>query len=179
VREQRCQNQGIVCRCCEQQMCLYKPQEKPHSKSRAISAPLSLLLNTRKMCLLPWTQWVEMERFSRIIRFGGPLLQTTLLIVSLWKLAGKGNFYVYLSTCAWLCFMLCHSKALCCCIYCDTLQWWCLLLSACSEVTIVGGHEVKPHSRPWMVSLQVKNNHICGGTLIRDQWVLTAAHCKG
>jgi secreted trypsin-like serine protease len=32
---------------------------------------------------------------------------------------------------------------------------------------------------PWIVSLKnsATGNHFCGGTLIADQWVLTAAHC--
>ncbi|KAG7233629.1 hypothetical protein INR49_006767, partial [Caranx melampygus] len=41
---------------------------------------------------------------------------------------------------------------------------------------IVGGYECRPHSVPWQVSL---NNgwHYCGGTLINELWVVSAAHC--
>ncbi|XP_017273308.1 chymotrypsin-like elastase family member 2A [Kryptolebias marmoratus] len=46
---------------------------------------------------------------------------------------------------------------------------------------VVGGEDAKPNSWPWQISLQYKSNgefrHTCGGTLISNQWVLTAAHC--
>ncbi|XP_074933033.1 granzyme M-like [Phalacrocorax aristotelis] len=42
---------------------------------------------------------------------------------------------------------------------------------------VIGGREAKPHSRPYMVSIQRWGAHVCGGALLRKQWVLTAAHC--
>ncbi|XP_056145010.1 mast cell protease 1A-like isoform X2 [Lampris incognitus] len=43
---------------------------------------------------------------------------------------------------------------------------------------IVGGRVAKPHSRPYMVSLQIGKSHTCGGILVRKDFVLTSAHCK-
>ena len=42
---------------------------------------------------------------------------------------------------------------------------------------VVNGVDASPHSWPWQISLRVRGRHICGGSLIRSDWVVTAAHC--
>ena len=42
---------------------------------------------------------------------------------------------------------------------------------------IVGGHEVRAHSAPFMASLSLGGNHFCGGSLVTSRHVVTAAHC--
>ncbi|XP_050005645.1 transmembrane protease serine 11A [Alexandromys fortis] len=42
---------------------------------------------------------------------------------------------------------------------------------------IVSGNPAAKGAWPWQVSLQRSNIHQCGGTLIGNMWVVTAAHC--
>uniref|UniRef100_A0A8C7E8S1 Serine protease 57 n=1 Tax=Nothoprocta perdicaria TaxID=30464 RepID=A0A8C7E8S1_NOTPE len=42
---------------------------------------------------------------------------------------------------------------------------------------IIGGVAAVPHSRPYMASIQLDGQHVCGGFLVWPKWVMTAAHC--
>lgn len=42
---------------------------------------------------------------------------------------------------------------------------------------IVGGVTTTIEKHPWQVSVQFFGNHICGGSIIKPDVILTAAHC--
>lgn len=43
---------------------------------------------------------------------------------------------------------------------------------------IIGGQTARPNQFPFIVSLRGTNNqHFCGGGIISDRWILSAAHC--
>uniref|UniRef100_A0A673CHL5 trypsin n=1 Tax=Sphaeramia orbicularis TaxID=375764 RepID=A0A673CHL5_9TELE len=47
---------------------------------------------------------------------------------------------------------------------------------ATEDDKIVGGRECVPHSQPHQVSLN-SGYHFCGGSLVNEYWVVSAAHC--
>nr|XP_012417407.1 PREDICTED: serine protease 42 [Odobenus rosmarus divergens] len=53
------------------------------------------------------------------------------------------------------------------------------LIPGCGQVVakVLGGKEAEEGKWPWQVSVRINEKHVCGGSLITQQWVLTAGHC--
>ncbi|XP_047451814.1 ovochymase-2 [Mugil cephalus] len=49
--------------------------------------------------------------------------------------------------------------------------------AAVHSLRVVGGTEATYGSHPWLVSLQNRGSHFCGGAILTDRWIMTAAHC--
>ncbi|KAK0161859.1 hypothetical protein PV327_008264 [Microctonus hyperodae] len=45
------------------------------------------------------------------------------------------------------------------------------------DTRIVGGENTTIDKVPYQISLQYLNEHVCGGCIISDMWIITARHC--
>ncbi|MBN3286079.1 MCT1A protease, partial [Polyodon spathula] len=55
---------------------------------------------------------------------------------------------------------------------------YCNCLSASFDSGIINGKKAKVNSLSYMASIQMNGKHKCGGFLIRNNFVMTAAHCN-
>ncbi|PBC28310.1 Trypsin-7 [Apis cerana cerana] len=63
-------------------------------------------------------------------------------------------------------------------------MWYVLLLLStvpymthCLQSRIIGGHNASINDYPYQVSIHYMGKHHCGGSIISENWLLTAAHC--
>lgn len=45
------------------------------------------------------------------------------------------------------------------------------------QARITGGNDSVTGQWPWQVSITYEGTHVCGGSVVSEQWVLSAAHC--
>jgi secreted trypsin-like serine protease len=50
-------------------------------------------------------------------------------------------------------------------------------LAQCGAARVVGGDDTDITKHSWQVALLLKGGGLCGGAIIDEKWVLTAAHC--
>ena len=66
-----------------------------------------------------------------------------------------------------------------------TMNWLLVFLAVSTHqpaTAILCGTEARPGRWPWQVLIKIykdstENYLMCGGSIISDQWVITAAHC--
>lgn len=53
------------------------------------------------------------------------------------------------------------------------------LAAAAPSGRVVNGTDADIENYPFMVSIRVGTSHNCGGSILNERWILSAAHCSG
>lgn len=53
------------------------------------------------------------------------------------------------------------------------------LAAAAPSGRVVNGTDADIENYPYMVSIRVGTSHNCGGSILNERWILSAAHCSG
>lgn len=48
-----------------------------------------------------------------------------------------------------------------------------------SSPLVINGTDANIEDFPWMISMRLEGEHNCGGSIVADRWIVTAAHCRG
>lgn len=61
--------------------------------------------------------------------------------------------------------------------FCDTTTSCGCSKASISVGRIVGGETASPSSWGWAVSISINSASLCGGSILSNSWIITAAHC--
>jgi len=44
-------------------------------------------------------------------------------------------------------------------------------------INIIGGNNITIDQAPWQILLEINGADACGGSILNNEWIVTAAHC--
>ena len=50
-------------------------------------------------------------------------------------------------------------------------------LTSAQTINVIGGNDININQAPWQILLEINGTDACGGSILNDSWIITAAHC--